>query len=81
MRELENLVKRMVILGTDAAIRRELADAIAGTAPRASAPIPALQHGSRWPRAAAAAPAAPAAPTAPAPAPAAAAPPAGRPAR
>ena len=30
MRELENLVKRMVILGTDTAIRREVADAIAG---------------------------------------------------
>ena len=42
MRELENLIKRMVILGTDAQIRREVADAIAGRALRMS-PIPALQ--------------------------------------
>ena len=30
MRELENLIKRAVILGTDESIRRELAEAIAG---------------------------------------------------
>jgi DNA-binding NtrC family response regulator len=42
VRELENLVKRMVILGTDAQIRRDLADAIAGRAHRVG-PIPALQ--------------------------------------
>ena len=30
MRELENLIKRMVVLGTDESIRRELAEAIAG---------------------------------------------------
>ena len=42
MRELENLIKRTVILGTDESIRRELADAIAGRTLR-SGPIPVLQ--------------------------------------
>ena len=42
MRELENLIKRVVILGSDESIRRELADAIAGRTLRAG-PIPALQ--------------------------------------
>ena len=42
IRELENLVKRMVILGTDSPIRREIADAIAGRAVHAG-PIPALR--------------------------------------
>jgi DNA-binding NtrC family response regulator len=43
VRELENLIKRMVIIGTDAPIRREVADAIAGRAMRVG-PIPALQQ-------------------------------------
>ena len=42
MRELENLVKRMVILGSDESIRRELAEAIANRVMKAG-PIPALQ--------------------------------------
>ena len=42
MRELENMIKRAVILGSDDSIRRELADAIAGRMLR-SGPIPALQ--------------------------------------
>jgi two-component system, NtrC family, response regulator AtoC len=42
VRELENLVERMIIVGTDAPIRREIADAIAGRALHAG-PIPALQ--------------------------------------
>ena len=36
MRELENLLKRAVILGSDESIRRELADAIAGRRGRAA---------------------------------------------
>ena len=39
IRELENLIKRMVVLGTDTAIRREVAEAIAGRAVRVG-PIP-----------------------------------------
>ena len=42
MRELENMIKRAVILGSDDSIRRELANAIAGRMLR-SGPIPALQ--------------------------------------
>lgn len=41
VRELENLVKRMVIFGSDTAIRRDVADAIAGRFQRVG-PIPAL---------------------------------------
>jgi DNA-binding NtrC family response regulator len=67
VRELENLMKRAVILGTDESIRRELADAIAVRTLR-SGPIPALQareaalpalSGAPMPAAAAAAPIAP----------------------
>ena len=62
VRELENLVKRAVVLGSEASIRQELSNAIAGRH-RLPGPIPALQ--SRGPEAAAArAPAAPAPPTA-----------------
>jgi len=43
IRELENLIKRAVILGTDESIRQELSDAIAGRMRRAG-PIPALQQ-------------------------------------
>jgi len=64
VRELENLVKRMVIFGTDAAIRRDIADAIAGRTVHAG-PIPALQPGPA--PAAAAAPPIPVAPPAPHP--------------
>ena len=42
IRELENLIKRAVILGSDESIRRELTEAIAGRIFRAG-PIPALQ--------------------------------------
>src|SRR5262249_47313852 len=63
-------VKRMVILGSDTAIRRDVADAIAGRSMRVG-PIPALQA----PPAFAAAPASKA-PAAPAPTPPAAPPPA-----
>ena len=42
VRELENLVKRCIVLGSDESIRRDLADAIAGHALRTS-PIPLLQ--------------------------------------
>ena len=42
MRELENLLKRAVILGSDESIRREMAEAIAGRT-RPASPIPALQ--------------------------------------
>ena len=41
VREIESLLKRAVILGSDESIRRDLADAIAGR--RAPSPIPALQ--------------------------------------
>jgi len=42
VRELENFSKRMVIFGSDTAIRRDIADAIAGRALRVG-PIPVLQ--------------------------------------
>ena len=42
IRELENLIKRAVVLGSDESTRREIADAIAGRSMRTS-PIPALQ--------------------------------------
>lgn len=42
VREFENLIKRMVILGSDESIRRELTDAIADRTMRPG-PIPALQ--------------------------------------
>jgi two-component system response regulator AtoC len=45
VRELEHAVKRIVIAGADATIRRELTDAIAGRVLRVG-PIPALQPGS-----------------------------------
>ncbi len=69
MRELENMIKRAVILGSDDSIRRELADAIAGRMLR-SGPIPALQsrQGLAAP-AGAVAHAAPASPAMPAPVP------------
>ena len=42
MRELENLIKRAVVLGSDESIRRELGDAIAARR-RVAGPIPVLQ--------------------------------------
>jgi DNA-binding NtrC family response regulator len=56
VRELENLIKRMVILGTDEPVRRDLAESIAGRT-RTPSPIPALQTGGGQNGAAAAAPA------------------------
>ena len=68
VRELENAAKRIVILGTDAPLRRELAEAIASRT-RVPDPIPALRSQSPPahavpvpPRAAAPAPESPAAP-------------------
>src|SRR5262245_18042294 len=70
VRALETLIKRTVTPGTDASIRRELADAIAGRTLRAG-PIPALQTRPGPPPAPAAAPPVPAAaPAEPPPAPA-----------
>jgi DNA-binding NtrC family response regulator len=66
VRELENLVKRAVILGSDESIRREIADAISART-RLLGPIPALQA-----QPSVAVPASP--PSPPASAPAAAAP-------
>jgi two-component system, NtrC family, response regulator AtoC len=71
-RELEDLVKRGMVLGSDESIREELSVAIAGRR-RLPSPIPALQ--SRAPQVAAAPPRSiPATPMAPAPDPAAGAP-------
>ena len=61
MRELENLLKRMVILGTDTAIRRELADAITRREMHAG-PIPVIEHAAHAPAVPAALPPAAAAP-------------------
>ncbi len=67
IRELENLVKRAVILGADESIRGELAEAIAGRR-RPPGPIPALQTGQGAPPRTAAVPQAAASePAAPAP--------------
>lgn len=49
IRELENLIKKMVILGSEEPIRRELADAIAGKRFKTS-PIPVLQTAAPPPR-------------------------------